>query len=62
MDTRDMLIEAPHRQGGHSPRGRELAQKLKVPFPITMQDLEKRARQLSFDPNEIWPWYKKETE
>lgn len=53
---RALFIEASHRQGGHSARGGEIADKLGVPFPLTMPNLEKRAKEMGFNPAELWPW------
>lgn len=55
-ERRALFLEAPQRQGGHSSRGGEIADELGIPFPITMANLEKRARAEGADPNELWPW------
>lgn len=57
MDMKAALIEAPHRQGGHSKRGYELAVLIGISFPISMENLEIRARELGIDPAVLWPWY-----
>ena len=57
-DARRLLyLEAPQRQGGHSGRGQEIAKALRIPFPITMANLEVAAEAEGLDPAELWPWY-----
>jgi hypothetical protein len=51
------LMMAPHFQGGHSDTGRYVASALNIPFPITMDDLRKKAKALDFRESDIWPWF-----
>lgn len=51
-----LFIAASQHQGGHSATGGAIAGALGIPFPVTMPNLEKRAKQLGFDPKELWPW------
>lgn len=48
-------------QGGHSDAGTAAAAVLGVPFPIRMDDLVKRAVEVGYDPNALWPWFLKRT-
>lgn len=43
-------------QGGHSAVGGEIADVLGIPFPISMRNLEKKAKSEGLDPNDLWPW------
>lgn len=53
-----LFVCAAHCQGGHSDAGALAAQELRVPFPIRMADLKKRAIAEGYDPAGLWPWYK----
>lgn len=53
---RVLYLEAPHRQGGHSSRGEQIAAALDAPFPLRMPSLIEAARRDGFDPYELWPW------
>lgn len=55
----DALRRAPSCQGGHSSEGRQLATLLCMPFPLSMPALTKRAIELGFDPDKLWPWQAK---
>lgn len=57
-ELRLILAMAPSFQGGHSKTGREVANYLGIPFPLTTSNLEKKARALGFDPYVLWPWLK----
>ena len=54
--TKEMFIRAASCQGGHSEEGAQIAEALGVPFPLTMENLEVRARQLGHDTLALWPW------
>jgi hypothetical protein len=58
MTKLEALKKGPHCQGGHSKRGRAIARTLNIPFPLTMPNLVKRAKQLHLDPAVLWPWRK----
>lgn len=47
---------AAHHQGNGSPAGRTIAEALEVPFPLTMPDLDARARAIGLKPSSLWPW------
>lgn len=47
---------ATHCQGGHSDAGFAAAMALGVPFPLTMPNLIKRAREEGLNPAELWRW------
>lgn len=51
-----LLKCAAHCQGGHSDAGAAAADVLGVPFPLRMEDLVPRARQLGHNPAKVWPW------
>lgn len=51
-----LLIAAPAHQGGHGLSGQMIAKALEIDFPISMDNLEIRAKQLGYDTNELWPW------
>lgn len=51
-----LLKIAPGHQGGHSDTGRAIADALGVPFPISMDDLRRKAGTLSLDVYALWPW------
>lgn len=57
--VRLVLVMAPSFQGGHSKTGGEVADMLGIPFPLTLPNLAKKARALGFDPDNLWPWWKK---
>lgn len=54
-----MITMATSYQGGHSKTGGEVADLLGIPFPLTMTNLSKAARERGFDPDELWPWLAK---
>lgn len=54
-----LLMCAPSFQGGHSDVGARLADELGTKFPLTMPNLAKVARRHGFDPDKLWPWWKK---
>ena len=49
-------------QGGHSTAGAAAAEALGVPFPISLQELVKKAIQEELDPDKLWPWATKNWE
>ncbi|ASK88476.1 hypothetical protein SPHFLASMR4Y_01729 [Sphingorhabdus sp. SMR4y] len=53
---RDLLIRAASCQGRHSAEGLHISSVLDVKFPLRMPALERRAVELGFDPEELWPW------
>ena len=53
---KELLMLAPHHQGGHSEVGEEIARELGIPFPVRMPDLERVAWETGYDPDELWPW------
>lgn len=52
-----LLKLAPHYQGGHSGQGAAIADALKIPFPVTTEDLAIRALEADFSPRALWPWW-----
>lgn len=54
-----MITMATSYQGGHCKTGGEVADLLGIPFPLTMTNLSKAARELGFNPDELWPWLAK---
>lgn len=58
IELRLILAMAPSFQGGHSKTGAEVSDYLAIPFPLTMTNLEKKARTSGFDPDDIWPWHR----
>lgn len=54
-----ILVMAPSFQGGHSQTGSEIADLFGIPFPLRMDNLAKAARARGFDPDHLWPWWKK---
>lgn len=55
-ERRELLIAAPNHQGGHSESGMDIAEKLGIAFPITMENLEANAAKHGFDWTLLWPW------
>jgi hypothetical protein len=53
---RALFMCAASCQGGHSDAGAAAANVLRVPFPITMENLIEKAREEGFDPEDLWPW------
>lgn len=53
---RVLLMAAASHQGGHSEVGAAIAAVLEIPFPVTMEALEKAATDEGFEPAELWPW------
>ncbi len=53
-----MITMTTSYQGGHSDVGREVAKTLGIPFPLTMKNLSRAARDHGFNPDELWPWLK----
>lgn len=51
-----LMMCATHCQGGHSEAGMAASLALDVPFPISMDNLEAKARKWSIDPDHLWPW------
>ncbi len=51
-----LFMCASHCQGGHSDAGKVAADVLGVAFPLTMPNLEAKAKAMGLDPNELWPW------
>lgn len=58
-ELRLILEMAPSFQGGHSKTGGDVAELLGIPFPLRMHNLAKAARARGFDPDQLWPWWKK---
>lgn len=58
IELRLILAMAPSFQGGHSKTGAEVADYLGIPFPLTVTNLEKKAKEHGLDPYDIWPWLK----
>ena len=54
-----LLMCAAHCQGGHSEAGMAAAEALGIPFPIRMESLKKAALARGYDPDELWPWWKR---
>lgn len=54
-----VLIMAPSFQGGHCKTGAEVATLLGISFPLRMSNLERAARGMDYDPNDLWPWLPK---
>lgn len=53
---RALLMAAAHCQGGHSAAGQAICTVFEIPFPVTMDALEKVATDEGFEPRELWPW------
>lgn len=53
---RALFMCAASCQGGHSRAGDAAANVLRIPFPITMENLIEKAREEGFDPDDLWPW------
>lgn len=43
-------------QGGHSDAGLAASEVLGIPFPITMENLVKKAVSEGYDAKALWPW------
>lgn len=54
--VRMLLMAAASCQGGHSEVGGLIADYFKVPFPLSMQSLERAATSEGFEPRDLWPW------
>lgn len=51
-----LFIAASQHHGGHSATGGAIADALGIPFPVTMPNLEKRAKEFGFNSKDLWPW------
>lgn len=57
MTYREALFRcAPSHQGGHSDTGAAIADALGCTFPITMRELEAKAKDEKMDTTVLWPW------
>lgn len=57
MTYREALFRcAPSHQGGHSDTGAAIAEALGLTFPITVPELEAKAKDEKMDPRQLWPW------
>jgi hypothetical protein len=56
--VRLVLVMAPSFQGGHSKTAVDVCRFLGIEFPVRMPKLA-AARARGFDPDELWPWWKK---
>lgn len=57
-ELRLILAMAPSFQGGHSKTGGEVADYLGIPFPLSMTNLKRKARECGLKPYDLWPWLK----
>lgn len=59
LTRKALYMCAAHCQGGHSDAGLMAARALGVPFPIRMEQMAEKAKQEGFDPDDLWPWWKR---
>jgi hypothetical protein len=55
-ELRALFLAAPGKQGGHSAEGAMIAERLGLPFPLTMADLVAKVRAEGENPAAMYPW------